>query len=196
MIVLEDDLEVSPWFLHYMNSALDLYANVSNVYSVNAYMFPIKTSRQQSVLLPYTSSWGWGTWKDKWNIFNSPIDETRFSNPGKHLQRRFNLAEYDYMRIWKKNRAKSWAIQWYYQVFIRNGLGVFPSQSLIANKGFDGSGENCGKKFLRSKDVPDTGKIQVVLENAMDLHFFDQYLKFFSSFKQRTTKLLKNLFNR
>ena len=150
---------------------------------------------KKTVLLPYTSSWGWGTWKQKWAIFNSPIAEAAFSNPGKHLKRRFNLAEYDYMRIWKTKRTKSWAIQWYYQVFIRNGLGVFPTQSLIVNKGFDGSGENCGNNFLRSADIPATSSIEVVLEDRMDLAFFDQYERHFSTLKHKSVRLLKNIFS-
>jgi GT2 family glycosyltransferase len=42
VIVVEDDLVTSPFFLEYMNQALDLYENDDRVISVHGYMYPIK----------------------------------------------------------------------------------------------------------------------------------------------------------
>jgi GT2 family glycosyltransferase len=40
VIVLEDDLVTSPYFLRYMNEALDLYQNEHQVISIVGYKFP------------------------------------------------------------------------------------------------------------------------------------------------------------
>ena len=42
VIVLEDDLITAPYFLTYCNEGLDLYKDVSNVYSINGYQFPMQ----------------------------------------------------------------------------------------------------------------------------------------------------------
>ena len=40
-IILEDDLELSPFFLSYMNDALNTYENDNNVASISGYIYPI-----------------------------------------------------------------------------------------------------------------------------------------------------------
>ncbi|MCI0663326.1 MAG: glycosyltransferase, partial [Acidobacteria bacterium] len=64
VIVVEDDLIVSPGFLTYMNAALDRYAGDETVYQVSGYAFPVNHSgSDKAKFLPVTTSWGWGTWK-------------------------------------------------------------------------------------------------------------------------------------
>ena len=44
-IILEDDLELSPFFLNYINDALNLYATSENVASISGYMYPISPKK-------------------------------------------------------------------------------------------------------------------------------------------------------
>jgi hypothetical protein len=71
IIVLEDNLITSPYFLQFINYSLELYEDVQNVYSVNGYMFSIDfKSEFDSFLCPLAvSSWEWGRLKNKWNVF-------------------------------------------------------------------------------------------------------------------------------
>jgi acetyltransferase-like isoleucine patch superfamily enzyme len=140
IIVLEDDLITSPWFLTYMNEGLEMYENNQNVYSINGYMFPIDYGNDcDTFLCPLaTSSWGWATWKDKWKVFDF---ETKYKYNIQHnllLKNRFNIAEYSFSSM--LDNKNSWAIRWYYSVFCRNGLGLFPTKTLVNNIGCDGSG--------------------------------------------------------
>jgi IS5 family transposase len=41
-------------------------------------------------------------------------------------------------------KIRSWAIQWRLAMFRHDGLALYPRQTLVANKGFDGSGTHCG----------------------------------------------------
>jgi GT2 family glycosyltransferase len=177
IIVLEDDLITSPFFLTYMNDALQTYKNLSNVYSVNGYMFPVKSDKMESVLLPYTSSWGWGTWKEKWTAFDIKMPFKNLIKENIFLKTRFNLGDYPYASM-LDYEDNSWAICWYYSVFIRNGLGVFPTASLIYNTGFDGSGIHFSEK---TDVVQILAKQNIVLKkgNSIDLDFFVKYLDFF-----------------
>ncbi len=193
IIVLEDDLLLSQHFLQYMNEALDVYSNTENVYSVNAYMFPITLKEHTTFLLPYTSTWGWGTWKNKWETFNPIINELDIETikGNLHLKSRFNLADYDYTSMLNSGN-NSWGIKWYFCVFLKNGLNVFPTQTLVKNIGFDGTGVN----YISAQEVKTlfkiTNKVEVKLENNLNLNFYNQYLLFFSQPQKNLLKKIKN----
>lgn len=154
VIVVEDDLELSPGFLRYMNEALVRYADAQNVLQVSGYMFdvPELAGGREALFFPLTVSWGWGTWRRAWNGFDPAASgwETLRTDPA--LKRRFNLlGAFDYATMLFRQMEglrDSWAIRWYWTVFKANGLVVFPPASLVRNKGFDGSGSH-GRGWLR-----------------------------------------------
>jgi GT2 family glycosyltransferase len=191
VIVLEDDLITSPFFLTYMNDALLTYRDFGNVYSVNGYMFPVETDKTESVLLPYISSWGWGTWKEKWAVFDIKMPFKDLIKENMFLKSRFNLGDYPFASMLDYEES-SWAICWYYSVFIRNGLGVFPTASLIYNTGFDGSGIHFSEKV---NVVQVLTKQDIVLKtgNSIDLDFFGKYLELF---KMKKTSFSLRVYNR
>jgi len=143
-IILEDDLITSPFFLKYMNQALTIYAKNENVMQICGYMLPIQhKGLRETLFLRLTSSWGWATWARAWKYFESDagILEKSFSEQDKQT---FNLdGAYDYYSFFKlhrENKINSWAIRWYASVFLRNGLCLHPSRSLVYNCGHDDSG--------------------------------------------------------
>jgi len=69
IIVLEDDLVTSPFFLMYMNNALNVYENDDMVASIHAYVYPIKDSLPETFFIRGVDCQGWGTWKRGWKIF-------------------------------------------------------------------------------------------------------------------------------
>ena len=44
VIVLEDDLVTSPYFLNYMNDGLNIYENDNQVACIHGYIYPIKST--------------------------------------------------------------------------------------------------------------------------------------------------------
>jgi len=150
VIVVEDDLEVSPSFLAYMNTALDRYEFTEQVMQISGHMFPVKLPDQQAaVFLPYTTSWGWGIWNRAWKNFDYPGYGYTKCSASAALKKRFNLdGSYPYFKMLKKNMIKpipAWDIIFYFFVFSNNGVVLHPAKSLVRNNGFDGSGTNCGK---------------------------------------------------
>jgi hypothetical protein len=180
VIVLEDDLITAPYFLRYMNDGLEVYSDNKNVYSVNGYMFPIQGERLDSVLLPFTSSWGWGTWKDRWEKFEQEISQKECLLNNHLLASRFNMGDYKYTDILPLN---TWDIRWYYSVFLRNGLGLFPTLSLVKNIGFDGSGTHYTQK-LEVTQYLTLSRIQIKEHDKFDLSFLSNYLSFFQKDKK------------
>ena len=186
-IVLEDDLLTSKVFLEYMHNGLELYREDKNVFSINGYMFPIHSTENTTFLSPLaTSSWGWATWKDRWANFSMETPFQGIIQENDFLKRRFNVGDLDYISYLNNN--KSWAIRWYYSVFIRNGLGVFPTKSLVLNIGHDGSGENCGNSQVYQTQL-NTQLPQIKHESVINMKY-EALLQ--NHFKQKTKKEGKN----
>jgi len=192
VIVLEDDLLVSPHFLDFMNRGLYLYQDSPNVYSVTGFMFPVGGVEAKTVLLPYISTWGWATWKSKWEIFDTHMPDKAMIKHNPFLLSRFNLADYNYAGMLDLGN-KSWGIKWYFSVFIRNGLSVFPTQTLVNNIGFDGSGENCVAEDSDTS-FPLSEQIMVSHESTINLVFYSSFLNYFSNPKSKRKKF-RRFFN-
>ena len=153
-IVLEDDLELSPNFLGYMNSALDRYAGEAKVYQISGQLFdtPEFFGRRAALFLPFTTSWGWGTWHRAWDRFDPLAGGWEQLKRDRTLRSRFNLGGcYDFSTMLERQMrglGDSWAIRWYWSVFRDDGLVCFPPTSLVRNTGLDGSGTH-GRGLLR-----------------------------------------------
>lgn len=149
VIVLEDDLNTSPYFLQYMNDALSLYEDEEKVMHISGYMFPVKTKLPETFFYNTASCWGWGTWKRAWKHFepNAHLLMNKIEKLG--LLKKFNIeGTYCFSCQLKRNisgEAKTWAIKWYASIFLKEGLSLHPYPSLVNNIGHDGSGEHCIK---------------------------------------------------
>ncbi len=78
VIVLEDDIVTSPFFLKFMNDGLACYRDVAEVFSICAYLYPIHLKpeqRRETVFLDGMNCWGWATWADRWKRFNPNATE-------------------------------------------------------------------------------------------------------------------------
>jgi len=148
VIVVEDDLVVSPVFLNYLNTALVHYADEPKVMQVSGYMFPIEVvDSNEALLLPITSTWGWATWNSAWRYFGAAESEIEKLLSNSNRKRAFDLdGSYPYTRRLNQQlngKSDSWGIRWYLSVFIRDGLVVYPPETLVQNIGHDGSGTHC-----------------------------------------------------
>ena len=163
VIVIEDDLEVSPYFLSYMNSSLEIYKNESSVMHVSGFMFPISVDKNTAETLFFraASCWGWATWKRAWKYFDSDACSLLKQIQERKLEHEFNIQGVtDYVGMLKKQidgAIDSWAIRWYASVFVNGGLCLHPSQSLVQNIGNDGTGEHCDSNDNFVVDVNNDG---------------------------------------
>ncbi|MEO1653324.1 MAG: FkbM family methyltransferase, partial [Bacteroidota bacterium] len=71
VIVLEDDLELSPSFLAYMNQALVFYQDQSQVMHINAFLPPMKKVPSEAFFSGLALVWGWATWDRAWKVFRA-----------------------------------------------------------------------------------------------------------------------------
>jgi len=159
VIVIEDDLLVSPSFIDYMLQALDRYQDEVNVYQISGFIYPIEHSiLHDAFFLPFISCWGWATWDRAWKIFdwNATGYQKLFSD--KNMRKRFDydgcLSHYNMLIDRFSGKNDSWGILWYYAVFSVGGLVLFPGITLVCNNGYDGTGTHCGY----SKELLDSSK--------------------------------------
>jgi hypothetical protein len=144
-IILEDDLEVSSTFLRFMNAALDRYADEPRAMQVSGYMFPVAVRGPDDALfLPLISCWGWGVWARSWSRLGTGADHHARMARDASLRARFDLDDsYPYFAMLEAQRRgeiDSWGIAWYLDVFANDGLVLYPRESLVANRGHDGTG--------------------------------------------------------
>jgi hypothetical protein len=153
VIVLEDDLIVSSDFLEYMNDALNFYENDNKIWSISAYAPKLQcldTLKDDIYLSPRASSWGWATWKDRWEIIDWEVNDFVTLKVDKSLKHKFNLGGndmYKMLELQMLGKIDSWAIRWCYSQFRYNRYTIYPKKSKIINDGFnDNKGtHNSGK---------------------------------------------------
>lgn len=187
VIVVEDDLVTSPFFLRYMNEALDRYADDERVMHIAAYMPSIDIAGlPESFFLRNSSCWGWATWQRAWKYF-SRNGKRIVESFDRDTVYKFNLdGAYDYwsqLIANEQNKLKTWAVYWYACVFERGGLCLHPRESLVMNTGFDGSGVNCGDRSdqlssLSSKLITYFPiRSEDFIENQLAVQRLQRYLK-------------------
>ncbi|KAB2921811.1 MAG: glycosyltransferase [Bacteroidetes bacterium] len=141
VIVVEDDLVTSPYFLRYMNDALELYRDVPEVISVHGYVYPVARPLPESFFLIGADCWGWATWKRGWELFEPDGAALLRALTEKGLLRRFDLdGAYPYSRMLKDQiagKVDSWAIRWNASAFLHGRLTLYPGRSLVNNIGGD-----------------------------------------------------------
>lgn len=146
VIVLEDDLVTSPYFLRYMNEALDIYANAPQVASIHGYVYPVRGKLPESFFIRGGDCWGWATWKRAWTHFN-PDGRVLLAE----LRRRKLDREFDFggacgytqmLEEQTQGKNESWAIRWSASAFLADMVTLYPGRSLVQNIGVDESGRH------------------------------------------------------
>lgn len=150
IIVVEDDILTSPYFLTFMNDALELYKDEEEVANVNANVVWLKNQQPEIFLFAYPSCWGWGTWARAWKLFEKDGNKLLRQLEERNLMTDFDLGGVlSFTKMLKQQvcgKNNSWAIRWTASVFLNNKLVVSTRRSLVENIGFDGSGVHCGKR--------------------------------------------------
>jgi hypothetical protein len=149
IIVLEDDMVTSPFFLTYMNEALEKFADDERVVSIHGYVYPVVHPLPEAFFLPGADCWGWATWSRGWAFFNSDgqflLDELK----RRKMIRAFDLnGAYSFSKMLEgqiKGTNDSWAVRWYASAFLAGKLTLYPGRSLVHNIGNDDSGTHCGE---------------------------------------------------
>jgi len=159
-IVVEDDLILTPNFLSFMNKGLERFENEKKVFSVCGYTNKVRIPKnytEDAYFCVRSSSWGWATWRDRWEQVDWDLLEWE-----KHRLNKYKFCKWGGSDCWKMlndwhtGKNQSWAIRFCYSQFLNDTVSLFPITSKVANEGFDGNGTNC-KGWSRFKCELDNG---------------------------------------
>ncbi len=199
VIVLEDDLIVAPYFLKFMNDALEVYKDESKVGHIQACDFTQDPTLPDTFLIKWTGSWGWATWARAWKHFNSNGTELLNGLQQRKLTHKFDFnGKYGFTRMLRRQiegKNNSWAIHWNASLFLKDILSLNVGRSLVLNTGFDGSGTNCGggnlyASRLHTQPLPVT-KIFPIEENKDARHCFERYYYRTNNFWAKALRRIK-----
>lgn len=197
IIVMEDDLITSPFFLKYMNESLEFYKHHEKVWHISGWNYPLNVKSEKEVFLwRAMNCWGWATWKNRWNHYKKDIDWVMKVFSKKDIYN-FNLDGTH--NFWKQvidnknKKINTWAIFWYATIFKNKGLCLNPINSLVNNIGNDGSGTNCDKNE-NFNSILNNKKIQIFTNNIIeDTNIFDLIKK---NYKVQNKNLILKIINK
>ena len=199
VIVVEDDLVVSPFFLRYMNDGLEKYEHDERVASISAFLNPIDGDIPNTFFLRYFACWGWATWKRAWDLLNT--DSRDLLKKLRWKKNDFNIGGtgpfYGILYCDKVELNDSWAVRFYASCFLAGKLHLFPNQTMAIQTGMDGSGthskageRNPYQNMTISNTPVNLGDIRVE-ENKM---MYEAFSLFYGDGVNRYS--LKNLYSR
>ncbi|HZY40202.1 MAG TPA: sugar transferase [Mucilaginibacter sp.] len=184
VIVFEDDLLSSPFTLQYFNEALTRYKNEEKVMHIGAYLYNIdKKGLPQTFFFRAATSWGWATWARAWKDFEPDVDILLKQFDQKKISQ-FSIE--GTMNFWKQlegfkaGKNDSWAIRWYASIFLKGGLTLNPTVSLVHNIGNDGSGVHSNKENMyavQTAQQPVTQFPKEIKENQLAYQAIKAFLK-------------------
>jgi hypothetical protein len=186
VIVLEDDIVTSPFFLKFMNTCLNYYENEKSVFSISGMNLP-----EKKIALPenypydiYVSlrqlNSGWATWKDRWDQIDWSFDFLPNFLKNKDLMEAYSRAGDDLIPMLLdqvEGRSDAWDIQFTYQHFVHHAVSIIPKYSFIDNIGGDGSGTHhldsqSSLHFDLSKAIENPRLLDVIYEDKRIINAF------------------------
>lgn len=170
-IRIDDDIELSPNFIEYMDKCLMEYEYDPNIIAVSGYSYPIrwKVSEGANIFMEdfICPMWGTGFWKDKFLKICDEIQDGCLRNSidtvlKKGLYKRMlNASKIEYLDLCTPyltsiNLAKGVndiSMRMYSVIY--NKYIIMPVKSKTRNWGFDGTGEYCPKNNKFSFELQD-----------------------------------------
>ena len=190
VIVVEDDLILSSYFLQFMNEALDKYADDDRVSAVSAFLNPIDCKAPKTFFLRYFACWGWATWGRAWQLLN--LDTKALLKQIRWKTNDFNIGGNFYGMLYcqKVGLVDSWAIRFYASSFLADKLVLFPGQSMALQNGMDGSGTHSG----RNDSIFQTMHLSTTPIEILDIpvtentEMYEAFSRYYQTGKEKTLK--------
>lgn len=199
-IILEDDLVFSTNFLSYMNQGLNQYEKEIKVFSICGYSNKIKVPKEykyDTYFCTRSSSWGWGTWANRWNSIDWELKNwEQYSSQRKAFNKWGGSDCFKMLNDWKNGKNQSWAIRFCFAEFLQNKISLFPIISKIKNNGFNGEGTNC-KKWSRFRyEFDNEGKKIFSFPTTLDInrHLFQSAMSYHSIMIRIWSKIMYQIY--
>lgn len=206
VIVLEDDLETSPYFLSYMNQCLDHYEARKSVFSISGLsrphperFYPKDYPYDVYVSLTHHPT-GWGTWADRWSQVDwevKMLDVVKTQPAMIEAFRRIEYGDFDALMHQRATGKNVWSIRFAFAHFVNHAVSICPIVSYINHVGWDAEATNATASglwnFERLADNADIRFIDVLYE---DSRIINAWYSFSMPQRRSLWGRLKNWFGR
>lgn len=137
VIVVEDNLLVSPPFLRFMNEGLEKFAEDDRLISVCGFTYNLQAQLPETFLLKGAHCWGWATWQREWELF--------CPNPDKlvdELIEREQVYSFDgggaeplsqALQESGSDHQAMWSLCWMASALLHDKFTVYPGRTLVVN---------------------------------------------------------------
>lgn len=211
VIVLEDDLITSKYFIRYMNEALKVYEYRQDIWSISGYTPDIKfpeSYEENTYLTMRGCSWGWATWQDRWVNVDWKVKDYQEFKKNKEKIKRLNSIGNNMSRILELQmlgKIDSWGVRWVYNQVKLGKYTVYPRNSLVKNIGFS-KGATHGtnnpqkydvklwdKRISLNESIEDDLMLKNIFKEYYDLSIIERIAYFIHIKSDFLYKLLKRL---
>jgi hypothetical protein len=202
VIVIEDDIKTSPYFLNFINKSLEFYKDNSDVISITGFNYPLdnNTITEETFFLRGTECWSWATWRRGWDLFE--LDAQKLYNEllEKKLFYHFDFkGKYKFSKMLKKTitHNHSWAVKWYASAYLKNKYTLYPKYSLVENIGNQGTNQSQNLRKLLGfieQNEPINFLKENVLQSEEAYNLISNHFKRYNSITYRIFNYLKQLF--
>ena len=201
VIVIEDDLILSPYFLRYMNDGLARYADAPEVASIHGYTYPVDCGLPATFFLRGADCWGWATWSRAWQVFEPDAANLLANLHEQGLERDFDLdGAGPYIKMLEDfivGKNNSWAVRWHAATYLRGMFTLYPGKSLVQNIGIDGSGTHSGALDTYRSELADRAVAVDSIEISENRMAREAFRRYFESIRPgivgRISRRLKDL---
>jgi len=150
-IINEDDVLIDKSFIDCARVLLPALRNDPQFYHINSFIVPEAVDSKHPFFVgTYANSWGWATWRDRWEKFSHQmvLDQPnwkaiRDSAGSLKLALFFAFA----FILTRQGKINSWHFRWTYSIWINHGLTLTPRLRLSENFGIDSTATHCSKEF-------------------------------------------------
>lgn len=163
VIVVEDDIVTSKYFLKFMNSALDCYEKNKNISMISGFnypssLLPIADGYKDDVyLFPRNCSYGWGTWSYVINEVKWDYSTKKEIISNNFIYKKLKNCGSDVIDMIDNQLNKNNSLSWDVCVTIYQCLNdlytLYPVHSFVNNIGFDNSGLHCPATDIYYNDL-------------------------------------------
>lgn len=169
-VILEDDLVISKDFMGFISKGLETLSNNKEIFSISGSNF-FPHLRTTCFLSTYFVGWGWGTWRDRWEM-------ARFSYNREIVHPNFSLSKY--VNFWSIGAYRcqvgmidTWDIELTKYLRDNQLVTVIAPINFISNVGFDEYASNTTiKKFPMGNPIDELDCELITFTNLnLDLDF-------------------------
>ena len=206
VIVLEDDLETSPYFLSYMNQCLEHYESRKSVFSISGLsrphperFYPKDYPYDVYVSLTHHPT-GWATWTDRWNQVDWDVNLLDVVKNNQQMIKAFRRAEYgqydELLRV-KDKQINLWAARFAFAHFYNHAVSICPIVSYINHIGWDAEATNAtGSSQWHFERLADDANIRFLEVLYEDSRIINSWYSFSMPQRRSLWGRLKNWYGR